>query len=837
MNKIYKNPLPLILAILVFANTNLFAQKAGTLKGTVITIDKQPVGYVSVGLLELKRSVISQEDGSFILYNVKPGNYTLKVSHVGANAEQQSVSITAGKITVANFTLTESASQLQEVVVNTRKTMNKRPVSIGKMKVAPMDLPQSVVTIGQDIIEEQQAVRLSDVVKNANGVYLYSTRGGTQETFAARGYSFSSTNMFKNGFRVNSGVMPEVTSLEKVEILKGSAALLYGNVAPGGVLNMVTKKPKFEYGGSVSMTAGSYNYYRPVFDVYGPISKKVAFRVNGTYENAKSYRDVVKSERFYINPSILYKISDKTSILVEGDYLHNDFTPDFGTGAVNNNVFTGVPRNQYFNPAWSSATTKNATATASVNHQFNSDWSISGGISYQHYNRQYQTTERIQPSPNGDFNRTLNLSKTAEDYITGQINLNGTFKTGFLKHQVLFGIDADNYRNTSYTYTGNVRLDNGTTLSSRYIDGNLQLQSAIYDVSNLFDESKYMLRTDMPVMNPISRALTPTQRFGAYVNDLISISEKVKVLAGLRWSYQYVSPVETTTFLTGAISATNIRYNANGVTTYAVTGKQDKAFSPRLGIVYKPIANTAVFASYSNSFLVNTGVDVNNNSLKPSLVDQYEAGIKNELFGGNLSVNLTAFRIINDNLSQTAPFLADGITPNSNNNIKVLTGQTKSDGIELDIAGHPVKGLDIIAGYSFIKARYTKTPPSVGSVLVGDPLLNVPRNTANTTAFYTFSSGALNGFRAGASVFYLGNRLSGFNNVRPAAGQPQAANRLVPVKGFTTVDLSLGYNYQKFSILGKLSNIGNVLNYNVHENYSVNPIPPRQVLATATYRF
>ena len=112
--------------------------------------------------------------------------------------------------------------------------------------------------------------------------------------------------MFKNGSRVNSGAMPEVSSLESVEILKGSAAILYGNVAPGGILNMITKKPKFDFGGEVSLRAGSYNLIKPAIDIYGPLSNKIAYRVNGTFESADSYRDQVSSKRYYINPSLLF---------------------------------------------------------------------------------------------------------------------------------------------------------------------------------------------------------------------------------------------------------------------------------------------------------------------------------------------------------------------------------------------------------------------------------------------------------------------------------------------------------------------------------------------------
>ncbi|MFA6083168.1 TonB-dependent siderophore receptor [Mucilaginibacter sp.] len=793
----------------------------GKITGYVKTSDGKPVSFVNVAIKGLNKSTITVDNGSFIFNNIKPGTYTLKTSYTGTQSEEKTVTVTARETTKVEFILTESSTQLNEVVVSSTKTINRKNLSIGKMNVAPIDLPQSISVIGRDVLDQQQSLRLSDVIKNVNGLYLYSARGNTQETFAARGYNFSSTNMFKNGFRVNSGAMPEISSLERVEILKGSAALLYGNVAPGGVLNMVTKKPKFEQGGQVSMTYGSYDLYKPTVDIYGPISSKLAYRVNGTYENAKSYRDNVKSERFYVNPSLLYKISDKTNIVLEGDYLNYDFIPDFGTGQVNN-IIADVPRSRYLGALWSTGKTKQSTTTATINHQINSLWQISGGISYQFFDRRYQTTERVQPDAVGDWSRPLNRTKTLEDYFTGQFNITGQFNTGPIKHNILAGLDADRYKNNNYTYVTNVTV-NGKAQSS-YLDQNNNVQNAIYDKINIFDLNKYAARTDMPTMNPFYNVRTPTNRFGAYFNDLISISEKLKVLAGIRWSYQYISPTGVTNYSPYA-------------TILSAKSKEDKAFSPRVGIVYKPIANTALFASYSNSFVTNTGTDVNNNPLDPSIIDQFEAGIKNDFLNGNLSVNITAYRISNNNLAQTAIFQADGVTPNTNTNIKALVGQTKSDGVELDIAGHPVKGLDVLAGYSYTNARYTNTPNSVGSFIAGQPLLNVPKHTANTSVFYNFYDSKLQGFKIGASVYYLGNRSAGFANVIQPVGTPQPASRLLPVPDFTTVDASLGYMYKKLSIIGKLSNIGNVLNWNVHENYSVNPIPPRQFLTTLTYKF
>ena len=180
---------------------------------------------------------------------------------------------------------------LNEVIVKAHK--QRQPVTAIRSGLKPMDNPQTVQVIGAEIIDQQQAIRLSDVIKNANGIYVGSARGGAQESFFSRGYDMSANNMFKNGFRYNGGSIPEVSGLEKVEFLKGGAALLYGNVAPGGILNMVTKTPKFSEGGEFSMQIGSYNYYKPTFDVYGPLNQSIAYRFNGSYEKSESFRPTI----------------------------------------------------------------------------------------------------------------------------------------------------------------------------------------------------------------------------------------------------------------------------------------------------------------------------------------------------------------------------------------------------------------------------------------------------------------------------------------------------------------------------------------------------------------
>jgi len=767
--------------------------------GRIVTADGLAAGYVNVGLKGMGISTVSAEDGSFILRNIPSGNYLIKVSFIGLVTQEKQISLRERESKEVNFSLVESSERLAEVVVTAGRNNLQAP-AIGKAGIKAMDLPQSTSIVSSQVISDQQASRLSDVIKNVSGVAMGSSRGSTSENFFARGYSLGSNNYFKNGSRYNSGSIPEVSTLEQVEVLKGSAAMLYGNVSGGAIVNLVTKRPKFEYGGEVSLRGGSFNSYKPIGDIYGPISKNLAFRMIGTFENNESYRNNVKSDKVYFNPSLLYKLGNKTEILLQGDYQKYDLTPDFGIGSLDGKIPTTISRSAYFNTPWAYNKSKQTTASATVDHKLSENWKLNMIASYQLFNRNYYSTERIQADAVGDWNRVLNRIRTNEDSYSGQLNLNGMLQTGKIKHQVLIGTDADSYLNTSHSFNFNTA----------------------YDKINLLNPDKFNAREDMPFAKDSLRTEAPTYRLGYYAQDLISLSDKFKVMAGLRWSYQKALVSDIYNLINGT------QKKGSNV------ARADQAFSPKFGIVYQPVNTMAVFASYSNNFTVNSGIDVFDQALRPSLVDQFELGLKNDFMNGKLTANFSVYKIVNNNLAQQAQFLKDGITVNTNTNIRELTGQTTSDGAELDITGTIVPGLYFITGYSYNFMRYTKTSGLKGSYIEGERLVSNPAHTANGSMFYTFNSTKLKGLKLGASAYFIGQRNAGWNNTY---GQTQVGTRLIPMSGFTTFDFSMGYSIKRLSLLAKLSNITNELNYYVHENYSVNPIPPRQFLTTLSYKF
>lgn len=689
--------------------------------------------------------------------------------------------------------------------VNLHKTGNPnkaKPLST-KSNLTVMETPQPIAIVTHEIIEQQQAKQLSDVIRNVNGIYLTSARGGSQDSFGGRGFTFGNDNIFKNGARVNSGVFPEVSGLERVEVLKGANAMLYGNVGPGGIVNLITKKPKFEFGGMVGFSAGSWNSYKPTVDIYSPLSKNIAVRVNGAYEYAESFRDLVESKKNYFNPSLLFNLSENTQLIVEGDYLYHTFTPDFGIGSVTDDatgisrLATEIGRNQFLGTNWQYQTNQQATTDVILNHRINNNWSLNAVASYQNYTKDYFSTERVQwiydsskNNLNPTWKRPVGKSYTEQNYTSLQINVNGEFKTGRFNHKVLIGADGDYLQADATSYT-----------------------SSTLDILQLNDPSTWVNNTEIPDSQLIYRRRIPTKRLGVYVQDLIELTKSVKLLAGLRYSY-----------LTNGESS-DLLFMQDPKIPALSAKTEDNALSPKVGLIYNPNENLSVFATYTNSFVPNTGFDLDTRAaLKPSTVDQYEIGIKKNLWNNAIAVNLSVYQINNNN-TYTTPI----INPTGDSTLKIYAGAVRSRGAELDITGNPMRNLSLIGGVSYNNAVYTKTPD--GGFVEDQRLVRTPAVTANASAFYTFTTFA-KGLRVGATAFYTGDRKAGWNDVK---GQKQLT-RMIDVDGFTTVDFSLGYEFKKFLIQGKVGNVFDVLSYNVHENYSVNPITPRNYYVTVTYK-
>ena len=734
-----------------------------------------------------------------------------------------------------NFEQISDTLRVQQIEdINMHKTGNPntaRPIS-SKSNLSIMENPQPISIVTHEIIEQQQAKQLSDVLQNVNGLYITSSRGNSQDSFGGRGFILGNDNIFKNGARVNSGVFPEVSGLERVEVLKGANAMLYGNTAAGGIVNMITKKPRFNFGGSIGLNGGSWNSYKPTVDFYGPLSDKIAFRLNGAYEYADSFRDVVTSSKYYFNPSFLVNLGEKSQLIVEADYLKNDFTPDFGLGSITNKDLSyslndSVGRNVFFGTDWQYQNVQQASTNITFNHQFNTNWTFNAVASYQNYTKDYFSAERIQwefATPTAtrlSWKRPFNKTYNEQNFGSGQININGEINTGRINHKLLFGADADYNQADSYAYTL------GSTNNVLYLD----------------DPSTWG-NVAMPTSTLNNRNRINTRRIGVYAQDFISLTKEIKVIAGLRWSYIENMATINTNFITNVKSITN-----NSATS-------DQALSPKLGIVYMANDNLSVFATYTNSFVPNAGEtssqlgalnttgtpaevlartqNLSKEGIKPTTVDQYEIGVKKNLWNNTLAVNLSVYQIENNNTYQSYWYQnAAGAIVTPDSNLKEYAGKVRSRGVELDITGNPTANLSIIGGVSYNNSVYFDTPEN--GYVEKQRLVRTPETTANASVFYKFTN-HVKGLKIGAGAYYMGNRLGGWNDSKSTDISRNGVSRAFAVKDYVTVNASVGYEWDKFSIQGKVGNLFDTENYNVHENYSVNPITPRNYYVTVTYK-
>jgi len=740
--------------------------------------------------------------------------------------------------------------------INLHKTGNPNkatPLST-KSNLTVMETPQPIAIVTHEIIEQQQAKQLSDVLQNVNGIYVTSSRGNSQDSFGGRGFILGNDNIFKNGARINSGVFPEISGLERVEVLKGANAMLYGNTAAGGVINMITKKPRFNFGGSVGFNAGSWNSYKPIVDIYGPLSKNIAFRVNGAYEYAESFRDVVQSEKYYFNPSFLFNLSSKSQLIVEADYLKNDFTPDFGIGAITNpdqsfRLNDLLPRNAFLGTDWQYQNVQQASTNVTFNHQFNDKWTLNTVASYQNYTRDYFSTERVQWSTNRlSWNRPLNKAYNEQNYTSLQANINGEFNTGAINHKVLIGADSDYGVADSYTYYNPA---NKLTFGTGY---NYNTNGSSTGLLYLDDPSTWA-GGSMPDSEKLEKNRIITRRIGVYAQDFISLTKQFKVIAGLRWSYVENMPTINTKFKTVKNGLVEINSTTNKILVNN-TAISDQAISPKIGLVYMPNDNLSVFATYTNSFVINAGYtsnEINNlnttgtapqvrnrvdnlpkQGIKPTTVDQYEIGGKKNLWNNAVAVNVTLYQIMYNNFYQNYFYVdAANVVQTPDSNLKEFAGKMRSRGFELDITGNPNENLSIIAGFSYNNSVYIDTPEK--GFVEKQRLVRTPATTANASVFYTFTN-YVKGLKVGAGIYYIGDRIAGWNDSKSTNVSRKGVTRMFDLRDYTTVSLSVGYDWNKFSIQGRVGNLFDVVNYNVHENYSVNPITPRNYYFTVTYR-
>ena len=643
-------------------------------------------------------------------------------------AEQVPAESASIELQATNVTATADLESAQGPVQGYHAT---RSASATRTDTAIHETPQSISVVSKDVVEDLGATRLQDALDYAGGVGRANNFGGQGlTTFTVRG--FTTGEFYRNGFPINRGYpnMPDANTIERLEVLRGPATMLYGRGDPGGTFNVVSKQPLAERTVTLGSQLNDQGMKRGTLDASGPLDEegRLAYRLNVVGEGGDTFRDHVETERYGVTPVITWQATDDTKVTFEGDFMRNNHPLDRGLTRFPNQ--RGTPSRDTF---WGDKDAgklhnDNNMAQLRFEHALSDNWTLGGGFQWLDGSLKGNAIEANGPGSLGADGRTLQrnfnyrkLEWTDKDY---QLNLTGHFSTGGFDHTLLTGIEYEDYDYKSI-------IQRSSAAAGTYpID--------------IFD----------PVYGQPRPALTRTpthdkenlKTYAAFVQDQVALTERLKVLAGARFErfeHDYQNYV--------------------GKSWQAA----DNAVTPRVGVIYDLTDTVAVYADAARSFKPNTGASREGGGFAPEKGKSYEMGIKWEALDRQLSVDAAIYQIEKKNVLTTDPV---------DNTFSVAAGQVRSRGFDLNVAGNLTPEWRVIGGYAYVDAEVTRD----NTLRSGTRLMNIPRNSFSLLNVYEFQDGALKGLGLGAGGKYVDQR----------AGQ--TANTAFSMDAYTVVDL-LGY--------------------------------------------
>ncbi len=588
----------------------------------------------------------------------------------------------------------------------------------------PLDeIPQSIQIIPQEILEDQQVIELDDALRNVSGVVAGSNDSRGQR-YTIRG--FDSASVLRDGFRLTFGFSgnigsPELSHIESVEVLKGPAAILFGAVEPGGVINLVSEQPLSEPFYELGLRVGNHELIEPSIDLSGPLTNdgRVLYRLNALYRHEESFRDYdTEIERFFVAPIVSIELGDRTDLVLDFEYRDDTRPGDFGLVAIGDEV-ADIPFDRALGEPDDITETEFLRTGYQLEHQLSDAWKLRNAFHYTSYDTEFITAIfRFAPvdEETGTIGRSYILLDQPSDTFELQTNIVGEFSTGAIEHTLLAGVDL--YRRETFGNEGRGDLRNSTPFNIfDPVYGELERPD--------FDESPIFFSADSRI-----------DTLGVYLQDQVSLSHNLHLLAGIRYE---TADQET--------ENNPSSFNPEG----SESEQEDDAFVPRVGLVYQPVEEVSLFASYSQSFYPNSGMTVDGDLLDPERGEQFEIGARAELLGDRLLASLAYFNVTKENVATPDPDVP---------NFSIATGEQNSQGLEFDLIGEIAPGWNIVANYAITDAEITED----NSDIEGNDLFGVPEHNANLWTTYEIQSGSLQGLSFGIGFNYVSDRFGDNDN-------------------------------------------------------------------------
>lgn len=581
-----------------------------------------------------------------------------------------------------------------------------------------LEVPASLQVIPQKVLEDQQATDLDDALRNISGASVNSAEG---RGFQVNLRGFEGSSVFRDGFRIYSPNdngdaagqgFPEIANVEQIEVLKGPASILFGQLEPGGAVNVVSKKPLDDPSYTVGLQAGSYGFLRPQIDLSGPLTedKSLLYRLVAVYQREEGFRNFEEDmDRFFIAPTLTWRIGDRTDLNFQLEYLNDQRPLDPGLVALGNSV-AAIPRDRILGEPNDTISSEFINVGYDLEHRFSENWTLRNRFRYLKDSDDIRATLSFPfigglNETTGELNRVFAEQEVTNKTLALQTNIVGKFSTGSIDHTLLLGVDLARYSLQSDSFT------------------DFQLQTPI----NIFNPVYGAVPRPDRLAAPTSSESIDTDSLQFYLQDQIKLLDNLILVAGVNYEI-----VDQTTVTTRGGTTTDSALNAD-------------AFSPRVGMVYQPIETLSLYASYSRSFFPSAAVTVAGDPLEPEAGEGFEVGLKTELFDRRLLATLAYFNLTKRNVATADP---------TDPRFSVATGEQKSQGVELDVIGKILPGWNLIASYSFIDAEITQD----NQFDIGNRLPGVPKHSTSLWTTYEIQSGDLAGLGFGVGFNWVGDR-------------------------------------------------------------------------------
>lgn len=572
------------------------------------------------------------------------------------------------------------------------------------------DVPQAINVVPRQVIEDQQTNRLTEVLQNVPNVQPASTIGNRAENFLIRGFRgevYARDGVVNNPLFTNETFL-DLANVERVEVLKGPASVLFGQGDPGGLINIITKKPQTATALGGSLEAGSFDFYRGEADVTGALDagKTLAGRFVAAYQHSDSFRDFfTESERRYAAPTLAWSPNDRTRLTIGLDYTDQSQPFDRGMVVVGREV-AKVPSRRYFGEAFSVFESEKTAMQYKLEHEAN-DWLTLRQITRYDFGQsmRYSADPRVLNATTGVLTRQARIQNDETGYADVLLDATARFETGPIRHTLLVGGEYGR---------ANRDIDYRTaTMSS------INIYSPVYSNTHGAFGATTFQTYDVDL-------------YAFYVQDQIALGEQVKLLLG------------------GRLDGFDQTNTVNSPTTNTNTPQSDSAFSPRAGLVWQPIQPLSLYASYTESFKPQGETTSSGVALMPETGQQYEVGAKADLLPGRLSAGLALFNLTRQNVATPDP---------DDTSFSIATGEQRSRGVELDVTGTLLPGWQVMVSAAHLNTEVTKD-----NRYQGNSLAAAPRWSGSLWSTYQFQQGPLRGFGFGGGLVAVDDRTGHIDN-------------------------------------------------------------------------